>query len=229
MTSEIELPGRQEKLLQQYLDGECGFIGRKRAELLLRKNALAREFMRSLKSLRSEARGMLAKDVPPPPDRLWERVAMRLEEEERAAFFLGARRIKRERSFPRISWSIPGAAVAAGLAAFFIMQQPDEKKTVASQNESYGFKEASAFPIPAVSLVSQGASRGYQAPRIIEETDVEMDWLRSDGRVSVIPGPNRRGPIIWIKRERAVPYPRSGGGGIRIIEEEVPLTVQVRK
>ena len=230
---DLELTDNQERLLLRYADGECGAVGRHRAEALIRRRPRARAFIDALRELRMEARDMMAADLPNKEPDLWSRIEARIEQEERAAFFLGERRLSRERRFNGPHWflGISGAAAAAGLAAVILLMQAPRESV--NRGPEFAAKSVPAVPETAVRLVSDGLPAGYERPRIIEESAVEMDWLKSDGRVTLIQAPGKRSSaIIWIKRKTERGYPRSGPNprnGIRIIDDNAPIAVPVKE
>ena len=91
----------EELLLTAFFDGESGFFSRMKARSLLRKNPLAKTYLSELESLRdsalpsffdSRAGTPLERDsLEGKPVQLWDRISNRIDQEERAAFFLGER------------------------------------------------------------------------------------------------------------------------------------------
>ena len=105
-----------------------------------------------------------------------------------------------------------------------------------------GFAEADFLSSQSLRTVSQGSLQSsslQQAPqqrvvprayvrRSVPVTSVvEVDWMRSDGRVRLIEDPEDTGAIIWIRKRKpttnAIPLAGArNSNGIQVIEENVP-------
>ena len=215
------LKDHDERLLLAYLDGEAGFVGRLRARLLLRRPE-ARAYVQSMQRVGTETRAWAEGRVVPEVS-LWDRVATRLDQEERAALFLGAR----ERSAApvrlvwseRLAWAVPSAAVAA-LATVFVIGTEfrvpggfhSMAGTVRQEREQLATIEPAVLgldaPVQPVSLRSAPAAR----PQTYLPAPVEVRWMRSNGRVQLMQDPENRSAIIWIRtkpnqRRRGSPDP----------------------
>ena len=227
MNEKGTLTRRQEELLLRYADGECGWLGRRRAEALLARDESAREFARAMQRTADEVRAAVRRESSVVEPDLWPRISMRLEQEERAAVFLGARRHETDTRRGMgwgLAWGMSGAVAAACIAALMIFQQSSPPSGVGQL-----VTQAPAV-VPSVNLVSQHAA--YQPPVMLEDdAPVQVDWLRSQGRVSMIQGPTRRSAIIWVNRNRQIyPHRRTQPGrGIRMVEDNVPVAVPVSK
>lgn len=148
MSSSLKTPlsERQQLLLMKFVDDEAssweGFFARG----LIRRSQAAREFVQSLKLLSGELqrdsvgthtrqsawsranRGTQGVGDAAFADALWEKVNRRIDDETRAALFLGKRRRTDSSAssmnwFQGAAWGLSGAAVTAALG-FFVIAQP---------------------------------------------------------------------------------------------------------
>ncbi len=128
-----------EELILSYLDGEAGFFSARRAKRILERSPSAQSFADSILALRSRIGEwhQIQLERSGKVD-LWERIERRIDQEERAAVFLGGRefasrmrqpRVEGESIFSKIfgpwGWSATTAVVAASLT--FVLVQPVEK------------------------------------------------------------------------------------------------------
>ena len=232
------LTKKEEDLLLQYSDGECGLWNRRRAEALISRSDEARQFVREAKELARATRAVLRAEAGDHEPDLWTAIERRIAQEEHAAFYLGARRLRQDKSRPAASagffWGASGAAVAAALVVAVLVQPAGIRSGAGPQPTAVAGRQA-APPLymkdaeaPQVGLVSEG----YQPPRMRVESPMELDWLRSQGRVSMIPGPSRRAPIIWINRHGRLYPQRSAaptGNPIRMVEDDAPMALPAVK
>jgi hypothetical protein len=203
------LSERQELLLSQYFDGECGCVSRYRAQSLLRRSQEARAFLEQLSSISTECQESCSGSDCCAD--LWQKISARIDNEERAAFYLGSRRETSElpasRFFDRIRdrqvilGGLSGAALAA-LALVFITRTGDipEIATVARTSVS-----GSNIPseVTQVALGGSGArlaeNRGMH--RYAPTSTMEVDWMRANGPLALIQNPNGKSAIIWVRRK----------------------------
>lgn len=256
----------------QWCDGEARIVTRAIAKILVRQNAAAREYCDELRELkealqaRHDSSSYVSDDSYAPDNSLsthmngaradlWERVARRIDEEQRAAVYLGARegRERIENEGLRGAWSFPsfgraGALATACMLGVYLVADPksplgrailsesplaaapsDGPRNFAS-GESAAPTLVSSRPVggdvlgsagitvasldtsggddPIMSegpLGTAGAGGGvhYGLPRILEPdypVPLEVDWMRSDGRVRLMQDSNARSAIIWIRR-----------------------------
>lgn len=258
---------RQEELLAKCFDGEGRLLDRWRMRRLLSINGRAAEYMRSLEGSRAVIRR-----APGAPVDLWDRVARRIDEEQKREFLLGRRVLSAggiSRSWRAIfdpsnlrleSWGMPLTAVAASLLGIVVYFErgADSASINASSARlssitsnplaSSSLAKGPAvvpgggvpgavlaaehlapprLPVPQVNLVSNGANSGAFSPGFgFDEKGVELEWIRSDGRVRMIQNPQGRSSIIWIRR-RAPLQARTQVAGNRplIIEENMSRNV----
>jgi hypothetical protein len=184
----------QEKLLQKYTDGECNLLERLRIQRL-RTSPSGRAYLASLTACSPQIRAGLelrgqeagSQDVD-----LWSRIALRLEQEDRAALFLGKRKpvlAEKFSFFPKPVFLGAGALATACLALLMFVP---------------GTRTGNLNPsgVPGVNLASTNTSR-LDPPRFLNNdvpTSVEVDWMRSNGRVKMIQSPEGGSDIIWVRR-----------------------------
>ncbi len=229
------LSDAEEQLLLSYLDGEAGIVKRLRARFLLRRPE-ARSYLESMRRVGVETRAWAEGREVPTVD-LWQRVSQRLDQEERAARFLGSRASGvvpvRHVWSERLAWAIPSAAVAA-LATVFVVgtefrvpggfysmagtvrQEHEQLATI--EPSDLGFAGASSQP---VSLRSSTAVR----PPPYLSAPVEVKWMRSNGRVQLMQDPENRSAIIWIRTDPA--HRRRTGGGEVSRQARIPEAIPV--
>jgi negative regulator of sigma E activity len=204
------LSEKDELLLMRHLDGETYLWERWRAQSLLRQSAAAREFVKGMSAV-----GALinSKEVPDPSGlEFWARVSNRIAQEERAEIFLGKRAtpaVERRPWFqlPQVAWGLSGSVALASLAYVALVATPASLKTESQMAQSVSQEN--------VQLVKAGR------PEVLEERSpnvVQVDWMRSDGRVSILQEPSERSAIIWVKK-------RAAGQGVRA-QREADLAAQ---
>lgn len=221
----INLNADQEQLLQRFFDGECSLLEKQSVRKLIEQNESATDFLSELGQGSRMFRDYFKS--PAAASDMWQRVLGRIEQEERAAVFLG----KRTESSSSFEWrsmfaglrglSLSGVAVAAALVLFIL---PNTQKSnlqptngfkqgldYLSASEELGGAQLQAVNVGPMSVsprVRQVSSDQYLSsidsiPRLIEDrapSSVEVDWVRSHGRVNLIQDSEDRAPIIWIKK-----------------------------
>ncbi len=192
------LTEREELLLSRYFDGECGFLDRRRAERLLKASSPARSFLESLSAIGLECRtGAAAADTPD----LWGRIEARIEAEERAALYLGERRaeaerpswVERIRSQQAIFGGLTGAVVAAGV--LLVASPPADLGAPGSTPPAASFKQAAVGGVEARPASFSPSS----------QSAMEVDWMRSNGSLKLIPNPSGKSATIWVRRRQGFP------------------------
>jgi hypothetical protein len=204
-----QLSEQQELLLSRYYDGEISIIDRVRAKRLLRTNAGAAEFFAELQSLTSHAQATATNTATTtttkPPCDLWERISARIDSEEKAALYLGKRPSvaapEREGFIASILSShtlvggFSGAAVAAALLLLFSPLSSSKNIPIITVNSSTTTNGSSVFK--QVGLENEGASLSRHTQ---PATPMELDWMRANGTLRLIPSPHSPAGIIWINR-----------------------------
>ncbi|MCB0339714.1 MAG: hypothetical protein KDD53_08920 [Bdellovibrionales bacterium] len=246
-TSQSGLSQNEELLIMQYFDQETSFWGQFRAKRLLASSELARDFLSSLESGSQEAKAILR--VPSAVDGkeldLWDRIAMRIDQEERAEVYLGKRSFVPQDSslkprffglellspqwMSRAGWSLSGAVAAMAFAVLVVGGEKQASENFAGDTGSKDLMEhakevsipsmpaqfASVQSGPADSVSRRSLESLYQrrmqrravsnrelqqTPRIIDESPLDFDWMRSDGRVTFVQDVNRGSTIIWVNK-----------------------------
>lgn len=208
---------KDEFLLIKYLDGECGLFERFLAKRLIQNNPSALDFVSSLKSLSKDFANTRTELESVNVD-LWSRVERRIEQEEKAAFYLGSRVVSDVRTEVAPLWNRVGVGLGAGLltaclAVFFsfglsrnvvkedFSVQPAGSEMVYQSIEPIKFKSFSApLANEEVSFVSSQPFAGNSSLRDPSRVSSRIDWVRSHGRVKMIKSSEKKLPIIWVKR-----------------------------
>jgi hypothetical protein len=211
-----ELSEKEQILLGAYADNECSLISRLVAARLIRKKPEARVFINQLKRA-SEAYRSSAMANSTEVD-LWDRISHRIDAEERAALYLGARETLSERSEGSLvaGWlsrhalfgGLSGAAVAA--MVLVLVTRPTKPGEI--------LPVYSGGPVAAQNSPFQQASLGTE-PRSVANSSMEVDWMRGNGSLRLIPNPNGKSAIIWVRK-------RNGLGGLRPTHLHPTPTIQ---
>ncbi len=207
MTSrkDTTLSEKDELLLSKYHDGECGALSAFVAKRLIRDNTAAQDFLRTLENC-SRVLDAEASRVSIPVVDLWDRIDNRIDQEQKAAFYLGGRRvterapslIERLRASQVAVGGLSGAAIAA-VALLFV----------------YSPRDITSFSVPTNGPSSNAQNQFQQvgfgnAPRQAAFTQrgnspLEVDWMRSNGSLSLIPDASGSSAIIWVRRRSPSP------------------------
>ena len=189
------LTERQEKILNSYFDNECGFFGRFMAERLLSKNSSASQYFLNLSSTSNELKKSY-NDVNIAKVDLWEGISEGIRREERKAKFAE----EEEDESPiavwlsRLGWGVSGALVTASIGLFMIggLSPSTNKSGIQLKTGSF----SGEVPVQSVTFNNEKEARlkGSQSP-------MEIDWLRSDGRLRFIQTPNQRSTILWVNKK----------------------------
>lgn len=218
---------KQQQRLQKYIDGESSTICKFFTKRLIERNEEAKEFVDSMLNL---SLGIKQSQIKPRvnSDELWNKISLRLDQEEKARFYLGERRSGAvEKSGFKNLFVNPyftGASVA--LASFFlgiiIKSQAVPNVTDVASSTIKRYSDFSSN-IPSLQSVNYGNSR--PTTRAISP-EIDIDWVKSDGHVRLLSSPNGANNIIWVKRRSAPIYirkkPIKNPGGVKIIEEQIP-------
>lgn len=240
---QMPLSEGEEILLMKFFDGQCSFLERGKAQRLIEQSQSACDFMTSLR-VTAEAAQSLAGRQSVKVD-LWQEVSRRIEAEEHAALFLGKRDTHAKPSFAeRVgeffsnSWNLglSGAAVAAGLALFLILPSTPATNNSGSE-QMVDLVRGVSFDRTNVGTmsVSNGAENSgsvepvgvHGRPQILNEQTpnvVEVDWMRSDGRLRMLHEPSEPSAIIWVKRRDPATQFRHGRRSAPVmLEQSTPL------
>jgi hypothetical protein len=202
------LSEKEELLLSRYFDGECGLFSSFLAKRLLRDNTSARDFFTNLESCAHALEAEMAKVSIPAVD-LWDRIDNRIDQEQKAAFYLGERRaverapslLDRLRASQVAVGGLSGAAVAA-IALMFMYSPKDitsfSVPPTASTSNSQGQFQQVGFGASPSSARSAGLAQSANRA-------LEVDWMRSNGSLSLIPDATGSSAIIWVRRRSGLP------------------------
>jgi len=207
-----QLTQKQELLLMKALDGECSLWEDLRVNWLLKNSGEARRFIDSWAKVQAETVAELTAHSPSDLD-LWPRITQRIDQEKRAEMFLGKRTFRPERRWAGHSWvsnplwGLGGASVAVALLTLMILPRNGgwrnrEPGIAGDNNIKYG---ESLAPVSLSNRQGQSPVESIDRPRILEPharvpQAIEVDWMRSDGRLKVIPLPSGQAGVIWVKR-----------------------------
>ncbi len=238
----------EEVLLMKFFDGQCAFLERGKAQRLIEQSQSACEYMDMLRKA-AQAAQTLGRQQTLKVD-LWQEVSRRIDAEEHAAIFLGKRDThahpslsERVRGFFSNAWNlgISGAAVTAGLAFFMLLPATTPTSDDAEQmvdmvrGVSYEAADASRAANVGGALASSNAEVRpvgiHGRPQILDEQTanvVEVDWMRSDGRLRMLHEPSERSAIIWVKRRNPAAQIRHGRRpGPVMLEQSTPVAYSV--
>jgi hypothetical protein len=195
------LTEREELLLMRFVDNDVHFLDRWRAQGLLRSNSQARAYVNSLQQVSKVVQSRKLPDIS--GTEFWAQVSNRITQEERAELFLGkrgaqgAQQLERTESWwrlPRMAWAVSGMALAS-IAYVAVVVTPARLGT--EQQFAVAGEESAT---QNTQLVRAGR------PELLEERTphiVQVDWMHSDGRLSIQKEPTDRSAIIWVKRRAA--------------------------
>jgi|GEM_PF-6199468 len=226
MVQNSEIDEKQELMLLRFLDGECGLFEKLRANQLLKTSAEARSFIEEMRSLGDETRrSMSVKAVESQHGKidLWDKISTRIEQEERAEFFLGKRETIQSNQqsswssyFPsQLAWGFSGVAASVIFALVLVQgeyinigQKEFAAANTVSQRGNSKIESVAMQPrsrvAPSVSSVSTYPTRRQsEVPVILNNNSIgalEIDWLRSDGRVELLQDDHLQEmpPLFWI-------------------------------
>jgi hypothetical protein len=194
------LSEKQELLLSRFHDGECSCLSAFFARRLLSKNTSAQHFLSELKGLSSQCSDFVSE---PSSVDLWTRIDARIEQEQRAEFYVGTHRSRaaREPLWERINLrhatfgGLSGAAIAA--AVLMVLAQPQQIVT---------FSAPAAGPVAHNQLIQQAGITNantqrslYQTTPVKQHRSLEVDWMRANGSLKLIPDPSGSSAIIWVR------------------------------
>jgi len=251
---------RQERLLQAYFDSECGAIGRWWVRRLLARRRSARAFIESLGVSAREVAGSIegGADAQHGGEKvdLWNRISARIDQEERSLVFLGKREFReRAQGIWRLSWTRPvgwglsGAVVTAGVAMLIFGQFSPQAQSAfsAAGNSPLGGSAQANLGYQPVAMDTGGSGLRSEAGTSEQEVPsalslnrrvpraLEVDWMRSHGRVRMIQDSGDRAAILWVNRDRKLGSSRrsnsrvpsltpvaSSQEKIRILDDDLP-------
>jgi len=201
------LSERQQLLISRFSDGECSCVSNFLAKRLLAKNHSARELLSELEELRSSCGELFISRDEIKVD-LWRKIETRIEQEERAALYLGQRRLKESKPslFERIDLrqALLGGASGAAIAAALLIT------LTTRPSEIVKFRAPHADLVSGSGIIHQAgvgaANSNTQHPNYLTQNrasrnPLQVDWMRANGSLRLIPDPNGSSSIIWIRRQ----------------------------
>ena len=213
-----QLTEKEELLLVKHSDNECTFVERFFAKRLISKNQAATDFINSLSVLSDEFAASNYSSLKENTN-LWNNISKRIDQEEKAEFYLGTRSASQEQNekftlfdWSRINLGLSSGMVAAGLALFF----------------TYGFFTSPSLNINTPVLATAGPSNAIAGnisgdgirnvslrnnSNVSSPSPAKIDWVRSHAKVRMIKDSEARLPIIWVNR--SLPSARNRGVGSR--------------
>lgn len=213
LTPRGALSEKQELLLSRFHDGECSFLSAFFARRLVSQNANARSYLNDLRGLKNHCSHLVESSSDSTVD-LWARIDARIEQEQRAAYYLGTRQPEhsRESLWQRLSighavmGGLSGAAIAAAL--ILVVSRPSQLMT---------FSAPAAGPVTGHQIIHPVGIGSASAPRTQfkvtparAHNPLEVDWMRANGSLKLIPDPSGSSAIIWVRRRplaEAIPPP----------------------
>jgi hypothetical protein len=213
--SQTVLSEKQEQLLSRFHDGQCSCLSAFLARRLISRSACARDFLSDLGTIKDRCADLARSDCAQPVD-LWARINARIDQEQRAALYLGARRLETtsehryESLWKRVSprhamlGGLSGAAVAATLLV--VMSRPTPITSFSAPMA--GPVANNQFIQPVAIGNSTASGPRYAVAPVNHHHSMEVDWMRANGSLKLIPDPTGSSAIIWIRR-RAVPLHKS--------------------
>ena len=207
------LTPKQELLLMSFHDNQCGFLACWKARRLLERSAMARDFLADLKVVSRGIQHGLTTEVPVLQSSLWSAISQRIDQEERAAVYLGSRADRPvRRSFfssgVSFGWGLTGGAVAAGVTLLiansvnYSAPQFSPSTQMARDGGSFSAVQQGIPQVIDSTLVGDPvSSRSGSRQR---QQSVDVDWVRSDGAVRFFSDPSQRSTMIWVKKRSPV-------------------------
>lgn len=203
----------EQKLLMRLVDGECGQAESLKAQDLISGNPEAALFVEELRSMSAQSRAAL--HAPGLSPELWKRVLNRIEQEERAAVFLGERKVRGLRgrlvepvldSLRNLGWRMygPTAAFATICALFVIALSSNSAVSVGGQKFA---GKASGEVVQASAAAEAGVVQdgSYSPPVLLEErvpVSLDVDWMKSRGPIRLFQDPGARSTFLIIDKKR---------------------------
>lgn len=203
-TNDLKLSEKQQLVLSRYFDNESGFFERLLAKRLIALHPDARLFIDSLRDSAATHREIVNANAPSVD--LWARIDARIDQEMKAAFYLGERRAQEPaprffdklKPVPALVGGLSGAVVAA--TVLLVLYQPKEIVSFSSPQTALS-GQAGAFQ-----QVGLGNSeRPGSVPRALsrqQRAALEVDWMRANGSLRLIPDADGSSAIIWVRRKR---------------------------
>lgn len=224
------LNDRERSLLMSYHDSsrdlsQLTFTERWKLRRVLREKPEAELFLKFLTNISAQVVEAVTSQNIRLNKSLWSNIDQRIDQEERAALYLGKRDLSLDRdnrglgqlaTWAEYRWAVPSAVAASLIVAggLFMSKagQVDSltsRATIArSSNSTAGSMGAETSSLSRVRF----ASKQDDLPQIIEPSrnrpqtlsNVDVDWVHSDGAVRFLSDPERNSTMIWVKKRAPV-------------------------
>ena len=246
---ETKLTVSHERLLMRYHDGECSWFTTRRAKALLAISTEAKEHLAHLQQLAQTVDNFSHATVTPTD--LWSRIERRIDQEEKAALYLGKRSFSATGGVQRytglsgaFTFGVPVAACVLAVS-FFVFSGSEAPVNEIRQNVASiavpgrVIESRSVLPVANTAPVtyadpSTGVQVSPTAQFVRSHDPWEVEWIRSDGRVRMIHQSSGRAPVLWIKRHnngtslhRDQVHRLQDGSELRIIDKRIPQAIAV--
>lgn len=207
-TNSTTLSEQQELLLSRYHDGELGFWSERKAKKLLSKSEVANQFVAELAALTGDLKATAMQ--PKESELLWKGIANRIEQEERNSLYLGERRADVAEKRKAIWEAYPILSGLGAATAAFMLGIIFQTGYLNQNSQPTGTQIASTQPVQSVPRLASNQINNVPislpvstevARRQSDRRRLEIDWVKSDGRVQMI-GATEGPQIIWVRRPK---------------------------
>ena len=207
-TNSTTLSEQQELLLSRYHDGELGFWSERKAKQLLSKSEEANQFVAELAALTGDLKATAMQ--PKESELLWKGIANRIEQEERNSLYLGERRADVAEKRKAIWEAYPILSGLGAATAAFMLGIIFQTGYFNQNSQPTGTQIASTQPVQSVPRLASNQINNVPislpvstevARRQSDRRRLEIDWVKSDGRVQMI-GATEGPQIIWVRRPK---------------------------
>ncbi len=199
------LSEKQELLISRFHDGECSYISAFFARRLITRNPSAQSFLSELKEIRSKC--VTLGNEPTGVD-MWSRIEAQIDQEQRTQFYVGALRAPsgQEPLWQRINLrhATFGGLSGAAIASVVVMALARPQQIVSFSAPSAGPAAHNQLIQPAAITNSGSQMALYQTNQVRQQRSLEVDWMRANGSLKLIPDPSGSSTIIWV-RPRSIP------------------------
>jgi hypothetical protein len=210
-----ELSEHQERFLSAYKDSELGFFGTAYVEKILLKKAAAREFLLQVSDLSNSIQTELANlDSSKERNPNWNVLNSRLLQIDKNSVFHDASFPFSEEAISKTSfWKRHplSATLATATTAFCLglvlklgfLNYLGVDQTVNSPQNIVTATNNSELYMKPNAPVTLASANNFSKPSSVGSS-VELDWVKSDGRIRLIPAKDGSTNIIWVKAPRNV-------------------------
>jgi hypothetical protein len=210
-----KLDETHEKLLVMYFDNELGLLGRWRARCLIKNSSSAASFYSSLEEIRNIAFSDTSREPPLfkslPAIDLWGRINKRIESEMKSEVLLGKRSlVARSSELKSFILHLKEDGVVSKISSLFKLEgllYGSAGAAVATLLILFVYSPLNNDPLNSrmskVDPIINEISFQREQPR---SALIEVDWMKSDGRLNLIQSQNGGHPVIWIARKKQSSY-----------------------